>query len=263
MTDFNLTGEGRVALITGGASGIGRAVAEVFAEAKYHLLLGDIDAEGGESTAEDLRSRGVAVEFVRTDVASEAQVKNLVQTAQERWQRLDFVLNNAGIVGQCATIEELDAEDLEQVLSVNLRGPFHVCKYAVGLMRSSGGGSILNISSITGENGSAYYAPYAAAKAGLFALTRGIARNVGRFNIRVNCLKLGSVAGTGLMRKFYEQHPEQRQQATLGLMQKIPLGRRGAPRDVAHMALFLASPLSRHLHGAVIRLDGGEMLGYH
>ena len=262
MSAFVLDSPGAVALITGGASGIGRTVAEVFGEAGYRLVLADIDREAVERTAADLAAAGREVEPVVCDVADERQVASSVQTALSRWGRLDFLLNNAGIVGLGAGIEDLDLEDLDRVLSVDLKAVFYTCKHAVSAMRARGGGSILNVASITAETGSAYYTAYGAAKAGVIAVTRGLARRIGRFNIRINCLSPGSIAGTDLMRGQEEADPETRLRNRMGLMQKIPLGRPGRPRDVANLALFLASPLASHIHGAVLTVDGGESLGY-
>ncbi len=118
------------------------------------------------------------------------------------------------------------------------------------------------MSSTTAETGSAYYTAYGAAKAGVIALTRGLARQIGRFNIRINCLSPGSIGGTGLMREHYDRHPEARVREKMALLKQIPLGRLGTPRDVALFALFLASPLAAHVHGAVLTIDGGESLGF-
>ena len=262
MSGYALDSPGAVALITGAASGIGRSVAEVFGEAGYRLVLADVDGEAGERTAAELAAQGIEVEPVACDVADERQVAASVQAALSRWGRLDFLLNNAGIVGRGAGIEDLDLEDLERVLAVDLKAVFYTCKHAVAAMRTRGGGAILNIASITAETGSAYYTAYGAAKAGVIAVTRGLARHIGRFNIRINCLSPGSIGGTGLMRGQDEGDPETRARNRMALMQKIPLGRTGRPRDVAHLALFLASPLAAHIHGAVLTIDGGESLGY-
>ena len=261
MSRFDLRTDGAVALITGGASGIGKGVAEVFGEAGWRLALADVDVEAGELTAAELRSRGHEVEFLPCDVADESQVAAVIQTAAERWQRIDFLLNNAGIVGRQTAIEELEPAELDRVLAIDLKSVFYTCKHVIPRMRAGGGGSILNIASVTAETGSAYYAAYGAAKAGVIALTRGLARQIGRFNIRINCLSPGSIAGTGLMQEHYDRHPEARTRERLGLLQKIPMGRPGTPEDVALFALFLASPLAAHVHGAVLTLDGGESLG--
>lgn len=262
MSRFDLRSDGAVALITGGASGIGKGVAEVFAEAGWRLALADVDVEAGERTAAELRSRGCEIEFLPCDVADESQVAATVEAAAARWQRIDFLLNNAGIVGRQTTIENLEQADLERVLSIDLKSVFFTCKHVIPRMREGGGGSILNVASVTAEAGSAYYTAYGAAKAGVISLTRGLARQIGRFNIRINCLSPGSIAGTGLMQEHYDGHPEARARERLGLLQKMPLGRLGTPRDVALLALFLASPLAAHIHGAVLILDGGESLGF-
>lgn len=261
MSSFDLRVEGKVALITGGACGIGRAAAEIFGEAGYRLVVSDVDVEAGKQTAAELTERGIEVEFVATDVADEPQVAAAVNSALERWDRLDFLFNNAGILGVGAPIEHLDAEDLDRVLGVDLKGVFYACKYAVTAMRKRGGGGIVNVASITAGTGSAYYSAYGAAKAGVISLTRGLARNIGRFNIRINCISPGSILDTELGR-HEKKEPEQKRQEIFSLMKKIPLGRPGKPRDVAHLALFLASPLASHIHGAVLTVDGGELLGY-
>lgn len=262
MSRFDLSAEGHVALITGGASGIGKGVAEVFAEAGYRVVLADVDGETGSATAAEFTAQGFEAEFVLCDVAVERQVQGAVQAGLDRWQRLDFVFNNAGISGRGALIEHLEEADLERVLAVDLKAAFYTCKYAVPAMRERGGGSILNVASITAETGSAYYPAYGAAKAGVISMTRGLARHIGRYNIRINCLNPGSVAGTNLMREYYEARPEERSRVAIALTHKIPLGRQAQPRDIGHFALYLASPLASHIHGAVLTIDGGESLGY-
>lgn len=259
---FDLRADDSVALVTGGAGGIGRTIATIFAAAGYRLVLADIDAAAGEKAVAELTREGREACFVETDVADEDAVAALIAASVERWQRLDVVVNNAGIVGRRAKIDELQAADLDRVLGVNLKAPFFVCKHAVPALKASGGGVILNVASITARTGAAYYASYAASKAAVVALTRSLARNLGRFKIRVNCLNLGSIAGTELMHEHYASDPRARQLEVAGLMRKIPTGRPGRPRDVAYFALFLASPLAAHINGAVLTLDGGEHLGY-
>jgi NAD(P)-dependent dehydrogenase (short-subunit alcohol dehydrogenase family) len=261
---LSLHGDGRVALITGGAAGLGLAVADVLGRAGYRILIADV--QDGEAAVAELSASGVTARFVATDVADPVQAAGAVAAAVEAWGRLDFVLNNAGIVGREGMIEDLDEADFARVIDVDLRGPFHVCKSAVRAMKGLGGGSILNVASITAVTGSAHYPAYSAAKAGVIALTRSIARRAGRLNIRVNCLSPGSISGTGLMRAGRggrELTPEERRQEGIAYMKQIPLGRPASPRDVAHFVLFLASPLAAHIHGAVLTIDGGESLGYH
>lgn len=260
---FDLGGAGKVALVTGGAAGLGRACAEAFAGAGYRVLIADIDAELGAAAAAELDAIGPGAAFVAADVGSAGGAAAAVGAALARWGRLDLVLNNAGIAGRGSWIESLEEADLERVLAVNLKGPFYICKHAVAAMRAGGGGVILNVSSITADAGSAEYAAYAAAKAGVTALTRSLARRLGRFNIRINCLNPGSVEGTGLMREAKQGlDPAQTQLNNMAKLKKIPVGRAGRPNDVASLALFLASPLARHIHGAIVTIDGGESLGY-
>ncbi|HEX9940966.1 MAG TPA: SDR family NAD(P)-dependent oxidoreductase [Thermoanaerobaculia bacterium] len=254
-----------MALITGGGAGLGRAVAEVLGQAGYRILIADVDTGAGSAAADAMSGAGIAACFVRTDVADPDQAAGAVSAAVTQWGRLDFVLNNAGIAGRGATIEDLDEADLARVIAVDLLGPFHVCKAAVRAMKGHGG-AILNVASITAFTGSAYYPAYSAAKAGVIALTRSIARKTGRLNIRVNCLNPGSISGTGLMRVSRggrELTPEEKREEAIGLMKQIPLGRPARPQDIAQFVLFLASPLAAHIHGAVLTIDGGESLGYH
>lgn len=261
--DLDLRGAGRVALITGGASGLGRAVGETFASAGYRVLLVDLDRERGEEAVAEIVAGGGDARFFPADVSLPDQVEGAVAAAVESWSRLDFVFNGAGVLGVSAPIDELDEADLDRVLAVNLKGTFLVCKYAVRAQKRQGGGSILNVASITGVTGSSHFAPYCASKAGVAALTVGLARSLGRFNIRINCLNPGSIAGTRLMeRELSEMPAETVRRGKLALLQKIPVGRLGQPADVAHLALFLASPLAAHIHGSVLRIDGGEMLGH-
>lgn len=261
MSGFDLRGDGKVAFITGGAQGLGRAAAQVFGQAGYAVALFDTDRTAGAQAAAALAEAGVDALFLAGDVRHTADVDSAIEATLAKWNRLDVALNNAGISGHGAWIDELDEEDLEQVLAVDLKGVFHVCKRAVRAQKQRGGGSILNIASITAD-GSAAYPAYAAAKAGVIALTRGIARQTGRFNIRVNAISPGSIAGTGLMRREWaDVDRDTRRARRLSSLRRIPLGRFAEPRDVAHVALFLASPLARHIHGTIVTVDGGEMLG--
>ena len=259
----SLSGEGRVAWIAGGASGIGRAAAQVFALAGYRVLVVDRD-QSGDAVVRGIDSQQAEVRFVRTDVVESDQVREAVEKALDLWGRLDFVLNCAGILGPMSLIESLESSAADKVLDVNLKGALHVCREAVRTMRKTGGGAIVNVTSISAWNGSPGFPVYSATKAGLIGLTRSIARRTGRYNIRVNCLSPGSISGTALERDSGSSQDEhgghlERQAA---LMRRIPLGRAGRPEDVAYFALFLASPLARHINGSELIIDGGERLGY-
>ena len=259
---LDLRGDGRVALITGAASGLGRAAAELFTEAGYRLALLDNDQPGGEALAETLRQRGGQALFFAADVADPAQVETAFEGAVAAWGGLDFVLHSAGILGPEALVDNAGDGDLARVVDVNLKGTLYVCKHAVRSLKRRGGGAIATVASIATEVGSPAYPAYCASKGGVVALTRSVARNCGRFNVRINCLCPGSILGTNLASSVNGRPltPEERQRLALGLMHKIPLGRAAQPRDVAELALFLASPLARHIHGAILTIDGGESL---
>ena len=243
--------------------GLGADIAETLGEAGYRVILADKERAQGTSRAKELADRGIDASFMKVDVASARSVERLFEKALADGQRIDYVINNAGILGKPAPIQNLEEADLDRVLDINLKGPFLVCKQAVRAQKGMGGGSILNIGSITAESGAAYFAPYAAAKSGLAALTRSMARNVGRFNIRVNCLQPGSLTDTDLNRNSgLLESPADRQRAVTGLIQKLPTGRPGKACDIAYLALFLGSPLAQHIHGAILTIDGGESLGF-
>jgi 3-oxoacyl-[acyl-carrier protein] reductase len=257
-----LSGRGKVAFITGGARGIGRAVADVFADAGYAVAVADLDADSLQETREALAARGADVIARHLDVADSASVAEAIAATMTAWGRIDFVLNMAGIPGRMAPIEQLDEADLDRVLAVNIKGPMLVCKHAVEAQRRCGGGVILNVASITAQTGSAYYPAYSASKAAVIALTRSLARRAGRFNIRINCLNPGSIDGTRFMESSVGSRPMSTEER-IGLIARIPTARMGKPQDIAGIALFLASPLAAHIHGAVLTVDGGESIGFH
>jgi len=262
--NLDLRGDGRVALITGAASGLGRGVARVFAQAGYRVAVVDLDLEAGEGTALELRREGAEAEFFAADVADGSSVAAAFAAALGRWQRLDFAMNSAGVLGPQALVDEADDGDVARLLDVNLKGTFFVLKHAVRILKARGGGVVLTVASIAADAGNAFFPAYSASKAGVIAMTRCAARNAGRFNVRVNCLSPGSILETNLSNPLFAggaPGPQERRQLALGLMAQIPIGRAALPEDVAKVALFLASPLARHVHGTVVTVDGGESLG--
>ncbi len=261
---FDLRGEGRVALITGAASGLGRGTAQRFAEAGYRVAVVDVDAVAGAATAAELSAAGGEAMFTAADVADGASVAAAFAAVLERWQRVAFVMNAAGVLGPQALVDEVDDAAVERLLDVNLKGTFHVLKHALLTLKASGGGAVVTVASIAARANNAHFPAYGASKAGVVAMTRSAARNAGRFNVRINCLSPGSILDTRLSDGLFPDGAPsagERQRLALGLMAQIPIGRAARPQDVADVALFLASPLARHVHGAVITVDGGESLG--
>lgn len=259
-----LRGDGRVAMITGAASGLGAGTARRFAAAGYRVAVVDLDADRGEATAAALRAAGGEALFVAADVTDGAAVASAFATLTGRWQRLDFVMNSAGVLGPQALLDEADDDAVGRVLDVNLKGTFFVLKHALRTLKAGGGGSVVTVASIAASANNAFFPGYSASKAGVIAMTRCAARNAGRFNVRVNCLSPGSILDTRLSDPLFGgRRPDARERLRLamGLMAQIPLGRAANAQDVADVALFLASPLARHVHGAVLTVDGGESLG--
>lgn len=262
--NLDLLGHGRVALVTGAASGLGWATAHRFCQSGYRVALVDLDRATGEARAEELRQVDGEAAFFAADVADGAAVESVFATALGRWGRIDFAMNSAGILGPQALVEDAEDAAVSRLLDVNLKGTFFVLKHALRAMKAGGGGSIVTVASIAAGVNNPFFPGYSASKAGVIALTRCVARNAGRFNVRVNCLSPGSILDTNLgngLSGGAPTAPDARLRLAMGLMAQIPIGRAAQPEDVADVVLFLASPLARHVHGAVLTVDGGESLG--
>lgn len=247
----------RVAVITGGGSGIGRASANLFSREGAAVIVSDVDRSGGEETVAAIRSLGANAVFVPCDVSQERDVENLIQTAMKRFGRLDILFNNAGI-GVTAFITEHTVEDWDRVVNVDMKGVFLGIKHASKVMIDNGGGVIVNTASIAGVEGAMLRAAYASAKAGVISMTRSLALELSSFNIRVNCICPG-VIDTPLFRKAMEAMPFDDLHAFI--QKQIPLGRFGTPEEVAKVALFLASDDSAYVTGVSLLVDGGMGAG--
>lgn len=246
--------QGKVALITGGGTGIGRACALLFAQEGARVALTGRRAEPLEAVAREITAAGGAALAVSCDVAQRAAVEQAVRAAADRFGRLDIVVNNAGAL-LVATADETSDADWSRVLAVNLTGTFLVSRAALPELRKSGGGSIVNIGSVLGLVGMKQRAAYAASKGGVTTLTKAMALDHARENIRVNCI-CPAIVETELVATMFRKMPDPETTRRLRAEQ-IPLGRLGSPEDVAHLALFLASEESAWLTGAALPLDGG------
>ena len=241
----------RVALITGAGSGIGRAVALRFAEEGADVFILDLNDAAARETADAVAGLGRRAGWARADVSDAGQVGAGVEAAAAQLGRVDVLVNNAGLTRD-ATIGKLREADWDLVLNVHLKGTF-LCTQAVGaLMRAAGRGAIVNISSISGKVGNFGQANYAAAKAGIVALTKVTAREYARFGVRANAIQPGLI-DTAMTRVMGEEALAQRVKDT-------PLGRIGRPEDVANAALFLASDLAGFITGAVLEVTGGRYM---
>lgn len=254
--------DGRVAIITGGASGIGRATARLFAEEGARVILSDIEDERGEKLAAEL---GDTVTFLHADVSREADVRGLVAHAADNLGRLDCIFNNAGSSGAGGPIAELPVDGWDATVGVHLRGVFLGMKFAAPVMVKQGAGSIISTASVAGiQTGFADHS-YSAAKAAIIHLTRSVAMELGISGVRVNCICPGGIAtaifgrGMGLSADDADQFAEL-MKPTMANAQ--PIKRAGIPEDIARAALWLASDDSTFVNGHALVVDGGLTGGH-
>lgn len=238
----------KTAVITGAAGALGIAMAKTFLDQGANLVLSDLNAERLEQARASLEAGKRAI-GVTADVTSENDANRIVDSALEAFGGLDIWVNNAGLTKD-ATMRKMTLADFDLVIDVHLKGAWLGTRAAADHMRDHGGGSIINVSSISGKVGNPGQTNYSAAKAGIIGLTKAAAKEVGFAQVRVNAIQPGLIESP-----MIELMPEQVRQSRL---QEIPLGRFGTPQEVANTALFLASNLSSYLTGTVIEISGGR-----
>ena len=246
--------DGKVAIVTGAAMGMGEATARLFAAAGAHVLVSDINAEGGEATAEGIRQAGGDASFFRTDVSSAADVEAMVRAAVERHGRLDCAVNNAAVTPDTHPIAELDEREWDRILAVDLKGVALCLKYEISQLLAQGdGGSIVNIGSVSSHRPQPNNAAYVAAKHGVIGLSKVASLENAPLGVRVNTVCPGAI-DTPMVRGALE---------TVGLTEEefapvISLfGRFGKPEEVAEASLWLCSDQSSYVTGAVLAVDAG------
>jgi len=250
--------EGKVAAITGAASGIGEATARRFVEEGARVMIGDIQEDAGQALAEEL---GDAAAFRRCDVTAEADIATLVDDAVATFGHLDIMMNNAGIVGARGPIAQTSLDEYDATMNVLLRGTFIGMKHAARVMQPRGTGSIISLSSTAGVQGGLGPHVYAAAKHAVVGLTKNVAAELCRSGIRVNCIAPGSTATPMVAKAHLDDH--QAVGDVIGRLTEIsPIkGRPALAIDVANVALFLASDEAGNVNGHCLAVDGGLTTG--
>ena len=242
---------GKVAIVTGAASGISRATALLFAEEGALTIIADIDETGGEQAVAQAREHGGQAEFRYVDATESSQVESLVADTLAGQGKLDILVNGAAYQTETGPIAEVTEEEWDSGLNLFLKAPFLGCKYAIPAMLESGGGTIVNISSAVVLRGSAFSLPYSVAKAGIIQLTKTAHSQYCARGIRVNCILPGVIDTPGSRR--VSNSPAVAAKYADG----IPVGRMGQPEDVAKLALYLASDDAEYVAGASFLIDGG------
>jgi len=250
--------DGKVAIVTGGASGMGKTTAILFAREGAKVVVADCVVEGGEDTVSKIKEAGGEAIFVKTDVSQEADATAMVKTAVDTYGKLDVLFNCAGILErENVPLHEVKAKDFDKVVAVNLKGVFLGMKYAIPEMIKNGGGSIINQGSISEIRGVPCAASYAASKGGIASMSRAAAADYIKYNIRVNWTLPGLIATPMITRDAF--HGDKEGLERLRLQQ--PMKRFAKEEEIAYLVLFLASDEAPYMTGTGVKIDGGLTLG--
>jgi NAD(P)-dependent dehydrogenase (short-subunit alcohol dehydrogenase family) len=246
--------DGKVALVTGGASGIGREAAFAFAKNGATVALADIAATAGMETAQSIERSGASSMFTQSDVTNVSQVQAMFRQIEQAYGRLDFAFNNAGIDGVRAPTAEYSEETWTKVLEVNLTGVFLCMKHEIPIMLRQGGGVIINMASVAGVTGFPAHAAYTASKHGVIGLTKTAALEYARAGIRVNAL-CPTYTRTPMVERMIQAQPD----LEARLEARVPLGRLGTPEEIAGAVIYLCSDAASFITGHALLMDGGIM----
>lgn len=241
--------QGKTAIITGGGSGFGREVALKLAKKRVNITVVDISKENGEDTVRLCKDLGVKAIFVQADVSKVEDVRRYVKETIDSFGKIDLFFNNAGISGSGVKTVECSIEEFNNIVDVNLKGVFYGLKFVISEMLKTGGGVVVNTASLGGVVGIPTLGAYSATKHAVVGLTKVIAGEYGRENIRINAIAPGTNE-TPMVMAYPKEAIEQ-------MAESVPMGRLGQPHEVADVVCFLLSEESSYIHGAVISIDGG------
>ncbi|WP_112182110.1 MULTISPECIES: SDR family NAD(P)-dependent oxidoreductase [Paraliobacillus] len=242
----------KVAVITGGGSGLGQATALRLAEEGINIAVVDVNEQGGNETVELLKKSGVDAIFIKADVAKVDEVKNYVEKTVEKFGSIDYFFNNAGISGSGKYYLDTDIKEIEQIVGINLMGALYGVRYVAEVMLKNGGGSIVNTASSAGVIGQDSVVTYSATKHGIIGLTKSMVAEYAKDGLRVNAIAPGPTE-TPMVKEFFDANPEMKENAENGIPQK----RLGTPEEVAELVAFLLTSKAQYINGDVIRIDGG------
>lgn len=256
MTAAGRAFEGRVALVTGGGSGIGAATARAFGRAGASVVVSDLGKERGEAVAAEIKGAGGAAEFVACDVSDEGSVHALFEEVVDRFDKLDFAHNNAGIPGANAPLARQEVSNWTAVLAVNLTGVFLCMREELRLMSAQKAGVIVNTASNAGVKGFTNLGPYTASKWGVIGLTKSAAIDYGPAGVRINAVCPGATRTT-LLDVVLARDPS----IEAAMISRVPLGRLGEPQDIAEAVVWLCSDAAQYITGTTLLVDGGNTAG--
>src|ERR1035437_98777 len=239
---------GRTAVVTGGAQGIGEAISMTLAKEGANIAVIDVNLEKAQVTAENLKKLGVEAEAYKADVSNNAEVEAVVDKIVDRFKKIDILVNNAGVTRDNLLVR-MTEQEWDLVIAINLKGTFNFTQKVGKVMMKQRLGTIINISSVIGLMGNAGQTNYAATKAGVIGITKSVAKELARRNVRVNAICPGYIQ-SAMTEKLTED-------VKAKMLAFIPTGTMGTPQDVANIALFLASDMSNYVTGETIRVDGG------
>ncbi len=244
--------ENKVAIVTGGGSGIGRAISILYAAEGAKIVVSDVDEHGGNETVSEIISKGGTAIYVKADTSIAIDSKNLVKQTITKFGKLDIAVNNAGIAGPLKLVDEYSIEEWDKVIRINLSGVFYGLHYQIPFILNSGGGSIVNIASILGKVGTKNMSAYVAAKHGVIGLTEAAALDYADKKIRINSIGPGYIV-TPLITNIMDNN-------TMKKLEGLhPMGRLGTPEEVAELALWLNSDKASFVTGAYYNIDGGYL----